>query len=62
MYFRIYWLQKTCVDKCLKSRISDDHSTNNLENSSKHCCNMNDSTFTMLINHCKGNSIRKSLF
>ena len=49
MYSRKYWLRKTYLDKCLKSRISEDPSTNNLENGSKHCCNRSDSSFIMLI-------------
>ena len=62
MYFRKYWLRKTCLDKYLKSRISKDSSTINLGNGSKQCCNMSGSTFTMLFNPFKGNSIGKSFF
>ena len=62
MYSRKHWLRKTYLDKCLKSRISEDPSTNNLENGSKHCCNMSDSSFIMLINRDKGNSLGKSHF
>ena len=54
----------SCIsgDKCLKSRVSEDASTDNLGNASKLCCNLNDSTFSIFINHCEGNYIGKSLF
>ena len=62
MYFRNSGLRKTSLDKCLKSRVSEDPWTHNITNGLKHCCNMNDSTFTIFINHCEGNCVRKSLF
>ena len=40
MYFRKYRLRKTCLDKCLKSRVSQDPSTDNIANGSQHCCNV----------------------
>ena len=60
MYFWNYRLHKTWLDQCLKSCASQDVSTNNMANGSKHCCNMTDSTFTIFINHCEGNYVKKS--
>ena len=37
-----------------------DGSTSNMENSPKHCGNLNDSTFTIFIDHCEGNLVGKS--
>ena len=50
------------IDKCLKSHVSDNPSTDNKANGSKHCCNRNDSAFTIFINHCEGNCVWKILF
>ena len=55
MYFRSYGLRKTWLDKCLKSPVSEDHSTGNVLNGSKHYVNLNDSAFTILMDHCEGN-------
>ena len=60
MYSWNYWLQKTWFDKCLKKSVSEDASTDNITNGSKHCCNLNDSTFTIFINHCEGNYVENS--
>ena len=54
MYLRKYRLEKTCLDKCLKSRVSEDASRDNMANRWKHCCNLNYSTITIFINHCEG--------
>ena len=54
MYF---W---TWLDKCLKSLLSKDPSTTNMANRPKHCWNLNDSSFTIFIDPCEGNSSRKS--
>ena len=51
MYFQKYRLRKTWLDKCLKSRVSEDPELENMENWSKECSNQNDSTFTKFINH-----------
>ena len=37
MYFRNYELQKTFLDKCLKSRFSEDLWTSNMVNGIKKC-------------------------
>ena len=62
MYFRNHRLRKTWLDKCLKSRASEDPSTGNMANCSKHCCNLNDITFTIFISHCEDNCVGKSPF
>ena len=62
MYFRNSGLRKTLLDKCLKSRVLGDSSKDNMANGLKHCCNLNDNTFTIFINHCESNCIGKSLF
>ena len=50
MYFPKYRLRKTWLDKCLKSRLSDDLWTENMENSSKQWSNLNESSFAKFIN------------
>ena len=62
MYFRKNRLRKTWLDKCLESRVFGDPSTDNMANGSKHCCSLNDSTFTIFINHCGGSCIGENLF
>ena len=61
MYFRNYGLRKTWLDKCLKIPASEDPSTSNMINGNKHCWNINDSIFTIFIDHCEGNWVEKSL-
>ena len=56
MYFFTYKLRKTCVDKCLKSPITEESSTSNIVKGPKHCSKLIDSTFTTLIDPCAGNS------
>ena len=51
MYFWSYWLGKAWLDQCLKSCVSQGPSTDNIANVSKHSCNLNDSAFTIFINH-----------
>ena len=62
MYFRNYRLRKTWLDKFLTSRFSEDPSTDNTENGSKHFCNLYDSTFTKFISDWESTYARKSLF
>ena len=52
---------KTWSDKCLKSPVSQDPSTSNMENVPKDCWNMDDSTFIKFIYHCQVNWVGKSL-
>ena len=54
MYFRIYRLEKACLDNCLKSPVSEDPSRSNMVNGPKHCWNLNASTFTILIDNSEG--------
>ena len=62
MYFRKCRLGKTWLNKCLKSRVLEDPSTNNMANGSKHCCNLNKNTFTIFINYSEGNALEKGSF
>ena len=62
MYLGKYRFPKTWLDKWLKSRVSEDPETENAENVSKDCWNLNDSTFTEFSNDWEGSCIRKSLF
>ena len=55
MYLRNYRLGKTRLDKGLKSLISEDQLTGNVVNGSKHCFNLNESTFTIFIDSCESN-------
>ena len=55
MYFRIYGLQKTSLDKCLKTAVSQYPSTSNMINEPEHCSNLNAGAFAMFIDHSKGN-------
>ena len=48
------------LDKCLKSPVSEDPSTSNMVNGPKHCWNLSDSTFTIVIDPSKDNSGWKS--
>ena len=59
MYLQDYRLRKTWLCKCLKSRVSENRLTDNMANLSKHCCDLNDSTFTKVIDHCDDSSIGK---
>ena len=45
----------------LKIPVLEDPSKSNMVKGPKHCWNLNDSTFTMFIDHCQGNSVGKSL-
>ena len=62
MFFRHSGLPKTLLDKCLKNRVSEDPSTDNIRNALKHCCNLNESTFTIYISQSEGNALQKVYF
>ena len=62
MYLRKYRLRKMWLNNCLKSPVSEDPSTGKIGNWLKHCCNLNDSTFTTFINHCEGIFVGKTPF
>ena len=53
---------KKGLEICVKNSVSEGPSTSNIVNGPKHCCNLDDGTFTLLIDHCEHNSVRKSLF
>ena len=55
MYLQNFGPRKTWLDKCQKSRISEDSSTVNMVNGSKHLFNINDSTFTIFIDDLENN-------
>ena len=60
MYFWTFELRKTWLDKWLKSPVWEDPSTCKMVKAPKHCWNLKDSTFTIFIDHCEGNSVGKS--
>ena len=62
MYFPKYRLPKIWLDKCLKSRVSEDSWTNNMANGSKHCCDLNGCTITIFIKHFDISSLGKVSF
>ena len=61
MYFRNCCLRKRWLDKSLKNAPSECIFTNNMVNRHKHCCNLNDGTFIILIDHSEHNSVVESL-
>ena len=61
MYFRNYAFRKTLLDKCLKSRVSEDPSTYYMENGIKKCRYLNDTDFTIFINNSESNRVQKRL-
>ena len=61
MHLQNYRLPKTRLDKFLKNPALEHHSTSNMVNRHKHCCNLDDGTFTIFIDHSEQNSVGKSL-
>ena len=55
MYIRNYRLRKKCLDKCLRSAVSEDPFTDNMVNGSKHFYNLNKSTVSFCIDRYEGN-------
>ena len=53
------WSLKTWLDICLKSPFSEDPSKSNMVNWSKHCWNLNRSTFIILIDNFQGIWVEK---
>ena len=51
MYFQNYGLRKTCLNKCLKTTISEDTSASGMVNGNKHCGNLDGKTFIIVIDH-----------
>ena len=61
MYLRNYGLPKTSLYHCLKSPIPDHLSKSNMLNAPKHCSNLKDTPFTILLDHWEVNCFPKSL-
>ena len=57
--FRKLPLRKTCLDKCLKTPVWEDLSTDDMVNSPKHWFNLYQSAFTSPSNNCEGNWVAK---
>ena len=55
MHFRNYGLRKTRLYKCLTIPLSEVPSRSNMVSGTKHCWNLNETTFTIFIDHCDGN-------
>ena len=62
MYFWTYGLQKTWLDKCLKSPVSEDPLTSKTVNGPKHCSRLDGGTFIIFIAPAKANMVKKSLW
>ena len=62
MYLRNYGLRKRRLDKCLKSHVSEDPSTSNMEDGPKNSSNVDDGIFTIFINHCEHKSVGEDLY
>ena len=60
MYFRNYGLGNTWLKKSLKCLLLEDPSTSNMVRGTKHCLNLNGTTFIIFIAHCEGNSVGQS--
>ena len=58
--FRKLRTPKTKLDKCLKSKVSEDPSTSNMADVPKHCWNLHHSIFLWFIDPCQVNWVRKS--
>ena len=56
MYFWSYQLPKTFLDKYLKSVLSEDPLTTNMVDGLKNWSELNDSTFTIVVDSCESNS------
>ena len=58
--FPMFRTGKVVVIQMPKISVSEDHSTTNTLNGPKHCWNLHDSTFIIMIDHCEGNWVGKS--
>ena len=59
MSFENYGLPKRLLDQCLKSPFSEYPSKRNMVKAPKHCSNLKDSPFTILIYHWKSIVLQK---
>ena len=55
MFSRNYGVQKTWLDICLKSHVSENPLTGNMLNGPRHCCNLNDSSVNICSDYFEGN-------
>ena len=62
MEFWTCGLRKMGLDKFLQSPVSEDLSASTMVNRTKPCWNLEDNNFTIILVHCEGNSVGKSLF
>ena len=62
MYLGNYGLEKTWLDQCLKSLVSEYPSKSNMVNDTKICSDLKDSNFTIFINHWEVKCPTKSLY
>ena len=61
MSFENYGLPKRWLDQCLESLFSEDPPKSNMVDTPKRFSNLNNSTFTILIDHWQVNCLTKSL-
>ena len=61
MYFWTYGLPKTCLDKGIKSPVSEDSLTSNMVNRVKNSWNVNGDTVPVYIDYYEGNWGGKNL-
>ena len=62
MYFGNYRLPKTWLDQCLKSPLSEYPWKSNMVNAPKHCSNLKENPFTLLIDSWEVNCPTKSFY
>ena len=62
MSLQNYGLPKTWLDQRLKSPFSEYPSKRNMVKAAKNCSNLEDSTFTILIDHWEVNCPTKGLY
>ena len=62
MCFRSYGLRNKWLEKFRNRAVSQDPLTGNVVNGPKNSFNLNDSTLSILIDHCEESSVEKSLF
>ena len=60
MHLENYVPRKAGLDNCLKNPAWEDALTGNMVNVSKHSFNLNDSKFTIFIDHSESNWVEKS--
>ena len=53
MYFRYYTHRKAWLNKSLKSPLSEEPSTSIMVRDTKHCWNLNGTTFTIFLDSCE---------